>query len=653
VTYQPLGKKGAEDRLTKAKKVRAHYEPEWYMNLAFYQGEQWVAWNGESIYKPRMDGRIQITDNRIAPAVTTSVAQLTKMRPAWDALPTDGSDKAVQDAITGERLVDWAYDHYDLAGMRTEAITWARVACAGFIKSTWDPTLKAGTNVLVAPDGAPIRLNGEIVRAGEAPELEQMDGVEVKQIGGGDLAFSVRSPFDIYPDPLATRLGDCRYIIDATVRSPEYVSARYGKDVSPDAPPQTGILEQRYAGLSVNIHQDSERTGVKVYELWEIPSRECPQGRRVVWCDQGLLYEGPNEYARLPYVMFESSPVPGRFWPRSPVSDMRPIQVQRNKLISQIAANMARFGNAALIMDQLAQQKYHGVPGEQIIVSMGQSEPKYLVPPGVPPQMFQLLDATDASLREISGQYEIAQGSVPSGVTAASAISLLAEQNNTRLGPTIESMERSIGDWGQQTLDLVAKYFTFERIVSIVGDDGIIEIDSFRANADYNTPTVRVRSGSTFPQMLATKQSAIRDTLNLMLQYGVPISGPEVARALRDMQVGGLERLVQSQLVDIQQATREQADFMRGNLPSVREFDNDEVHLGVHRDFAKSQRFETLSDEEQGAFVGHIREHEAQQTLKMYSQQVGFAGTPQAALPTDPSGNPAPMQEPAQLPQPS
>lgn len=645
-----LGKTGAEKRLEEARRARAPYEPEWYMNLAYYQGEQWVAWNGESLYRPRMDGRMQITDNRILPAVQTSVAQLTKMRPGWDAVPTGMDDKAVSDAATAERLLEWAWDEYELHLIRTEALTWSRAVCAGFVKCVWDSTLRPGVQVLVGPDGNPIRHQGEVIRAGDMPEIEEMEGVSTRQVGGGDLQISVRSPFDIYPDPLATRLTDARWLIDATVRSPEYIKERYGKEVMPDAPPQVGIIEQRFAGLSLLSHQ-GEMTGVRVYELWEVPSPSCPEGRRVVWCDNGgILYEGPNEYGRLPYVMFPGVNVPGRFWPRSLVTDMRPVQVQRNKLLSQIAANLSRFGNPALLMDQLAQQRYHGVPGEQVIVAPGQMEPKYLVPPGVPPQFFNLLEETNTALREISGQYEISQGSVPSGVTAASAISLLAEQNNTRLGPDVEAMEQALGDLGQQALDLMVRYFTVDRVIHVTGEDGVIDVESFRGSAEYHTPTVRVEAGSTFPKSLAAKQASIRDTLNMLLQYGVPIPQAELSRALRDMQVGGLERLVQSQTVDVQQATRENTDFLRGEMPVVREFDNDEIHLAVHRDFAKGQRFLGLPPEQQSVLIIHIREHEAQQQLEQMAAMQPQPGLPPDTVPTQPSGNPLPPLSPTQTP---
>ncbi len=657
----PIGLKGADQRLRQAKQYRQKYEANWFLNLAFYQGDQWVAHDGRGLYQPRVRrGAVRLTDNRIQPIVRTEVARLTKTRPGWAATPRALDDEAVSSAQAATRLLEWAYDHLDFAQHRREAITWARVAGAGFIKTTWNPTVGQGTDVLVnGATGEAIKnpQSGRVLKPGEMPEVEAIPGVEKKTIGKGEVELAVRSPFDIFPDPLATSLEDARWIIDESVRSPEYVKDRYGVDLKADAPAQVGIVESGFHTAGVDAAA-GEHVGVRVYELWEPPSASCPEGRRMAWAAGQLLYEGVNEYGEIPYVMFPGIVVPGRFWPDAVVTQLRPIQARRNKLLSQIAENLSKFGSPAVLIDKLAGIKYHGVPGETIEHNAsGQQDPiKFVNPPSVPGYSFNFMEQMDSAFREISGQYEVAQGTVPAGVTAASAISLLQEQDATRLGPDVEAQEVALGKVGQMVVKNQARYYTTERIIIVVGEDGIIDVDTFRADATFQVPDVTVQPMSTFPRSIAAKQAAIRDQLNMLLQYSVPIEAGALAKILKDTQIGGLENLVASTVTDTNQAQREHVELMRGAAPQVGPVDNHPVHIACHEDFAKSPRCTPQMRDE---IVNHIQEHKLAAVKKAQEDQalgalvappppiVGQGGGPaDSTVPTQPPGNALPQDEP-------
>lgn len=637
---EPLGKDGADRRLREAQTARRPMEPDWYLNLAFFQGQQWVAADRSGrLYQPNLGDLDPVTDNRVQPIIRTEVARMTKSRPSYAVTPRDMDDQSVNDAAAATRLLEWGWDEFGLAEKRRDAILWARVCGAGFIKTVWDPTVGSGTEVLVDGGGKAVsRPDGKpgVVKRGEFGGLEDIEGVQSKVIGKGEVRHTVRAPFDIYPDPLAQSLDEARWLVDETVRSPEYVKERYGVDVVPDAPSQSGIVETRLHSSQLDA-STGQKLGVRVFELWERPSQTVPQGRHVVWCEQALLHEGPNDYGCLPYAMFPGVAVPGRFWPDAVTTHLRPIQVQRNKLLTQIRANVERFGNPTLLMDALSGNEYYGVPGEIIRHNAASpfQLPQFLQPPQLPAHVFNLLQEMDAAMREIAGQYEVSQGTVPTGVTAASAISLLQEQDATRIGPDVEVTELALSEVGQHTLALQVKYYTVERTIAIIGEEGVVDVDVFRARAGAPVPSVRVVAHSTFPRSLAARQAAIRDTLNLLLQYGVPIDASALARTLRDFQVGGLERLVQSYTIDVNQVTRENVEFLRGAPIEVRKTDNDAIHIQGHEDWTKTQRFRELPEDRQAEYMAHIDQHYAQQQQEQ-QQQVPAAPPSPGAVPTEP-----------------
>lgn len=638
-----------KERLRQAKSERQQYEPDWYMNLAYFQGRQWVYWDGRGIFEPKIE-RIKVTVNQVQAIIRTEVAKVTKERPGWMATPRTGDEQASNDALTGSRLIDWGYDALNFGQARRDAIQWSRLCGAGFVKATWDPMAgDGGCDVLVnevSGEAITHPSTGRVLKPGDMPEIEQVDGIAVRTIGEGEIVLTVRSPFDIFPDPLARNLDECRWIIDESVRAPEYITDRFpdAQPVKPDAPSQTGIVESRTLA-NTSTSTGGELLGVRVWEMWEKPSPSCPDGRHVVWCDGQILADEPNPYGCIPYFMFTGLHVPGRFWPDAVTTHLRSPQDRLNKLLSQIAENAARFGNPSLMIDALADVKYYGVPGEQITFN-GTTQtavPQFLTPPSMPPYVFQVMDQFTQALRDISGQYEVSNGTVPAGVTAASAISLLQEQDSTRLAPDIEAMEDTIGDIGQFVLELMAEHYTTERIIVIAGEDGVIDVDAFRSSAAFKVPDVKVRPYSTFPRSIAARQAAIRDTLNMLLQYGVPLTGSAIARALRDMQVGGVEDLVDSFSADQAQISREHADFLR-DLPLIGNelVDNHPVHIATHKDFAKSGRFKGLPPDQQQKMFEHIKWHMqfAPATLPTLNPPQPMPGP--ETVPTQASGNPLP-----------
>lgn len=646
--FAKLGLGKALERLRIAKKARAPYEPTWFLNLAYFQGEQWVAHDGRGLYHPRgRKGQVRLTDNRTRPIVRTEVARLTKQRPGWAAVPDGLGDDAVNDAQASTRLLEWAYDHLHFAARRREGTTWSRVCGAAFVKRVWDETYGKGTEVLVYPDGHDQAGQAikhpqtqQVLRPGDVPEVDDIAGR--KTIGGGDICLTVRSPFDIFPDPLASNMQELRWLIDEAVRSPEYVEDTYGVKVAADAPAMVGIVESGFHGAAVDGASPGEHIGVRVYELWEPQSKRAPQGRHMVFTANEVLQDGPNDYGCIPYTMFGGIEVPGRFWPDAVVTDLRPIQARWNKLISQIAENLSKFGNPAMLVDALANVKYTGAPGEKIKANFNGTIPpvQYLAPPSVPAYSFNFGEQLQGSFREIAGQYELATGTVPAGVTSASAISLLQEQDATRLGPDIETLETAIADIGQGVIELMAKYYTTDRIIVITGEDGLLDADSFRASASFRIPRISVVPNSTFPRSLAGRQAAIRDTLNMLLQYGVPIQKSALQKTLKDMQVGGVDNLVGSASADVTRAQREFVDFLRGKDPVVNEIDDDHIHVDVHGDSGKRERFYALPAARQAIWIEHIAEHKGAAVRKQ--QQDASMAALAAGQPATPGGPPTP-----------
>ena len=611
-----------EELESQAKAARRGFEPSWFLNLSFYAGKQWHYFAAGQLREPRLDNhRVMFTDNRILGIIRTEIAKLTKNRPAFTATPQTGENEDVDAAQLSERVLDYLWLEHRLAARQRAALLWARVCAAGFWKLYWDSAAGDSVEVLAGPDNrALLGQDGRPVRAdalgGAVPE-----GLKVKKVAKGEVCVEVRSPFELLPDPLAEEggLDDCEWLIEESVRSVDYVKERYDTELQPDADAVAGVAESRMPAFGQNREESGSGSykGVRIREYWHRRSSQHPNGRRAVWAGDQLLAEEDNPYGDLPYVMFKGLEVPGRFWPTSTVEQLRGPQAELNKTRSQIRENAARFGNPSLLKARTANVRHTGVPGEEVLfdATLGpDSIPRYLQPPEMPAYVQTELDRMSESFREISGQHEVTQGQVPAGITAASAINLLQEQDETRLSPDVAELEHTLALAGSKLLDLVARYYTDERTMKLAGEDGAWDIFEFRGAMLKGNTHVEVQAGSALPRSKAAKQAAMTETLNLVLQYGLDVKPRDLRKFLRDYEVGGLESLFSDLTETERQVNRENYRLARGDQVNINSYDDDEVHLEGHEEYQRSARYERMDDGIRALFEAHVEEHRARFT---------------------------------------
>lgn len=604
-----------------AKSARNAYEPDWLLNRAFFAGQQWVMYAGGRVAKPRIDPRRQlVTDNRILPVVTSRVAKKSKNRPMFQATPQGADDKAIDAARVTERVLENDWEALRLQSKLFQALLWADICADGFLKVYWDSSKGEKTQYLAGPDGPLTDDSGAPLTPNQALDLppEVLEQVTVKEVAAGDVCVEVMSVFEMFPDPLATSMDDIEWMVEEKVRSLEYVRRRYpttasGEPFEPlaDSEVPSGITEGWIGTGAIFGDAVSDYRGVKLREYWCNPNSEHPDGYWAVWANDTLLVSDNAPFDPMPYVKFPSVVVPGRFWSQAVVTDLRGPQQDLNSIRTQIKENARRLGNPAIMKSRQANVRYEGVPGEEILYdsTVQDPAPSYLVPPAIPVYVENEVARIEKSIEEIAGVHEVSRATVPPGVTAASAINLLQEADETRLGPEIHAMEQALGDLGTKIAKNRAKYNTDERLTKIAGEDGNWDMVAFKGEMLGADPHVEVQAGSQMPRSKAAKQAAMTEVLGLMLQYGVPIDERNLRKFLKDYEIGGLDRMFEGFTEDAKQTNREHRLLISGQPVPINGFDNHEFHISEHTEFQKSHRYYSLSPDIKGLFELHVAEH--------------------------------------------
>jgi hypothetical protein len=94
-----------KDKYDKCKQDRQGIANQWYINLAFYKGDQYVQMiRGTLINTPEIPNRVRLKINKIRPAMRTQVSRMTSQKPTATVIPGSSEDEDILAAEAGESV---------------------------------------------------------------------------------------------------------------------------------------------------------------------------------------------------------------------------------------------------------------------------------------------------------------------------------------------------------------------------------------------------------------------------------------------------------------------------------------------------------------------------------------------------------------------
>ena len=634
--------KFAEDYYDVAIQIRRPYERQWYLNMAFFLGKQWVTWNNakwQLEYPLSPSWRVRLVSNHIMPIILHIVAKLSQNRPVYKVIPASGESEALNDAIVSERVLKYLHQLHNQFALNQDLFMTMSIYGSAFKYPYYDAYSgkhfrKVKTQSNEGGEEVPVMgVNGE-------PEFWDVYEGEVKE--------EILDPFSILPEPGAKSMEDSNRIMKLTLRPLEYIRQRYsaGKYVQAESKSEVSSIESQLRGLMDEQYQQKSvafasvqeaKKGIShegfatVKELRERPSKEFPRGRQIIICNGVLLHSGdlPYKYLvernSLGIVKYDYIKVPGRFWGKSIVEDLIPIQMELNKTRSQIIEIknlMSKPKWVAFKESHIPSTSITSEPGEVIQPRFvpGVPEPHPITPPPIPAYVENEISINERDLEEIGLIHEVSKGTTPPGIRSGVAIQFLQEQDQTVFAPVISRFEAQESVAGTYLLELVKEKYKEPRILKIMGEDAEIEVIDFTAS-DKMPTQVQVVTGSALPQSKVARQQLILQGFQAGL-FGNPQDEAIRRRVLSLMEIGAVEALYKDVRADEKKAMKENRLFERGQVMDVDEFDDHDVHIMMHDLFRKTERYRNIqeTDPELAKLIdAHVATH-MQLSPKMQAQ---------------------------------
>lgn len=584
-------------------------EPQWHLNLAFFMGEQWVEWNPATrrLVKPDVPSwRVMAVTNMVQSTIRTEFGKLTRQRPLLGVDPRGPEPERQAQARAADKIREYLWDAQDTYDQMKDALLWALICGTGFVKVYWDN--RAGDLILDEETGEYLPI--------------------------GDLCTIACSPFEIYPDPLASSFKDAAWVIHAKVRSVEWVEHRYGVRVEPEDITQLQYLGTSLLSLGRHFGQaPSLKNAVLLLEYWERPTPSNPNGRYTLFTQSRIIYDGEHPYLEagviFPFARMRHIRVPGRFWGESVIRFIMDPQVQFNKTRSQmIEARNLMVKPKWLIPKGSMDQPPTTMPGEILwYTPVAGLKPEPVFGGDIPSSMYHELEELRNEIYELTGQHEVSRAINPQGVRSGIAIAYLQEQDDTRLHPSAEEFEKMGAEVQRMQLRLARVFYTEPRKGRIIGPNNEVEIIEFSGKDIPEDVDVVVQSGSSLPPGRVARQEFV-----MQLWAARIIQDPRVV--LRLLEFGNVEGLYEDLNLDIAQAQRENERLKNGD-PNVvvEDFHNHEVHIYEHDKFRKTAEYEALPPEIKELFRRHVEEHRRMWQQEALGSLGGVTGQQQEQQP--------------------
>lgn len=634
---------------------------QWYLNLGFYKGDQYVTIsNGRLLKAPNVPGRVRMVINRVRGVVRTEISRMTSQQAQISVVPASSEDEDVIAAEAGEQIWEGVAQKQKLNEVFTQAAFWTSNCGIGYVKAMWDSECEYG-------------------------QKDEVTGEPIK----GDLHYEAPTPFHIFvPDVLEKSIQRQPYVLHAYTMSIEEVKSRFGDKIDENKTPTVTstneIFETRYLNVRT-AEQSASPDACLVIEAWVKPhaTNLLPNGGLVIIVDETVVFKDdsgiPYDHGQYPFAKIDNVPS-GGYYSTSVVEDLIFLQKEINRNRSQVIENRNASAKPGYFVQQgsVDTNKWTSKPGQLIPVLPGFQNPQPMQIPQLPAYIAQEHDNMLRDIEDISGQHQVSKGGAPAGVTAATAINFLQERDDSFMAPVYVSLEDAWEAVASQTLQLIVQYWEQPRIVKATGEDMAFSAKAF-VGADIKDATdVKVERGSALPVSRAARQALFMDMMNRgflppdkglelmelpnMRSYYQLVKKDERHATRENIKMANIPvEMVQQAAQDVankkamfmQQAgyqdenqarmdpaTAQILDIFDEPMLPVNDWDNDEVHVFIHQNFMKSQRFEMLDPALQEQFIKHVQAHK----MKIQSQQLtalmqgGVSGGGQPGMPGEAGG---------------
>ncbi len=583
------------------REARRPLDLQWRLNMNFVEGNQYCEilpggeiadggaryfWQEREVY------------NHIASIIETRQSKLSRTKVGVTVMPFSSDDADTGAAKLSTALIKAVTEQNDMPRLINKAIGWSEVTGSCFFKTVWDASL--GEQVGLTQDGEPICC--------------------------GEAKIVVVPPFEIFPDDVCSSLDECASIIHAKAYSVDEIEDIWGvrvegEDVDVFSLDGGGALG---VGTKTGVTTSTVPDHCVVIERYTLPTRRKPRGELAIVAGGKLLHYGElpfvtdeNDERGFPFSQMKCLEKTGCFFGASVVERLIPLQRSYNavknrkhEFMNRIAMGVLLVEDGSVDVDDLEEEGLQ--PGKVLIYRQGANVPRFMDAGSVPSDFRYEEERLLSEFITISGVSELSKYSQTYGSMSGTAISLLVEQDDTRLAVTSDSVRLCVKDVCAKIVRLYKQFSDGVRFKRLTGENGEPELTYFTAS-DLRSDDLVFDCENELNDTLANRRNMVLELIRMGVLTGEDgrIDSRAKVKILEMLGMGNWESGR-----DIDECHRKRA--MRENLVlgkeplSVCDYDDHDIHIAEHikalledRVFADKALYRQMDE--------HITEHRIKQ----------------------------------------
>ena len=500
-----------------AQNSRQRFDIRWYLNDAYYKGDQWVGFNKFSgqIEQVRLEPwRDKIIINFCQISLDAMTSLLTNKRPSFFVAPVeDDSKKVVVTDLLGQPIIDPATGKQLTEVKKGPMVIEAEHATSALESISYNTNFRK-KYLDVVHDA--LKFGNGFLKIFYDTALQ--DGL-------GEVNQARKSPFAMYIDPLCTdnvTMRDARFIIEVTQRDVTQVKLEYNVD---SLTPDNKYSESEYEQMSKNVRYGSNMTGnadtVLVYECWlKVPTKgvlnavDFQMVCLTMTKDKVLrVVLDPTGYNDHPYVSYTYRPIPGEFYGQGLITAIRDLNDQINRRMSQMSENATLMGNPRFWAKRgtIRQGEVTNQPGT---ISQHDSDqaPTQMAGVNVTTDVQNIVNLLANWTQDLAQTHDVSIGRVPPNVTSGLQVELLQAADSNILSPHFEAFEEFLKEVAKKMLYTMKAKYPAGRKFTVRDKRGNVESFDFDPST-FNFSDIRVEIDSALAHTKAGRQNILMELL--------------------------------------------------------------------------------------------------------------------------------------------
>ncbi|MGE4426045.1 MAG: hypothetical protein AB7G37_06315 [Solirubrobacteraceae bacterium] len=596
--------------------VLAAARRDYWLNRAFYEGEQWVVWTRGSNelvewnYSGKDAGRVKLTENRVAPNLVTNLARLLKSNLSFEVLADAADDGSLGGARIGEHALEATRHDLGWEDIRAEALMNAYLGGTSAVMWEWDPD------------------------AGEEFGVDPSTG---KVIHNGEVALKALAITEFTLEPGSRNWRDAGWFITATTMPPAQVQEHFDLPVRPrpDATNAMGPHQRRVA--------DSRSEQVElctVYTFYQRPGRGTKGRHVVVVNDEAIIdrpWPFPATHKHLNIAVARQQQIPKRWHGHTILNDVRPLQVALNHAISNMTEHMKLAGNARLAVPDnsgVDAETLTDLPEVFTYDGMSSTPPRWVEPPNLARWIPDYPERCRAAIDDLMSVHDISRGQAPGDRNSGLALGVLAEKDETPMGLIAHDQAEVWSTVGSSVLMLWENNVVEHRTATVSTPSGLPQKLEWTGRHLHGQTRARVPLDSVMPRSRVAMQAWIMSMAERFPQM-MPQNPAAMARLLDLPMQSEFAQLIDA---DVAEAEAENHLMSTGQIPSHGEtplpvmWQDHAKHIAEHNRFRKSRGYAYASADVRHIVDLHIQAHSMLAAEQHFNQLMAEQRSPGSSL---------------------